>query len=85
MGGMTAGAGLLVGGAGMLVGGVSAVGGAFNPMQLLNSKKKKQKDTRQYRSRNDIEFSDGSSQDHASDNEEENEEKKLAKTSIAYL
>jgi hypothetical protein len=30
----------------MLVGGVSAVGGALNPMQLMNSKKKKLKDTR---------------------------------------
>lgn len=58
LGGIGGGANMLAGGAGMLAGGVGAVGGALNPMQLLNAKKKKVKDTRQYRSRNDIEFSD---------------------------
>lgn len=61
--GISAAGGALLGGANMLAGGVGAVGGALNPLQLLNSKKKKVKDTRQYRSRNDIEFSDGESQD----------------------
>ena len=71
--GMQGGAGMLKGGAGMLGDGFSAVGGALNPMQLLNLKKKKLKDTRLYRSRNDIEFSDGESQDNPSDIDEDEE------------
>ena len=63
LGGIGSGANMLAGGVGAVAGGVGAVGGALNPLQLLNSKKKKMKDTRQYRSRNDIEFSDGESQD----------------------
>lgn len=46
--------------------------------------KKKAKDSRQYRSRNDIEFSDGESQDEGSDEDEE-EEAHVPKTSLAFL
>ena len=84
MGGIGGGANMLAGGAGMLAGGVGAVGGALNPMQLLNAKKKKVKDTRQYRSRNDIEFSDCESLDEPSSGDED-EEEYISKTSLAYL
>ena len=61
------------------------MGGALNPMQLLSAKKKKVKDDRLYRSRNDIEFSDGESQDHLSDKEVDEEAEILNKTSLAFL
>ena len=75
----------LTSGAGMLAGGVSSVGGALNPLQLLDGgKKKKRKDTRQYRSRNDIVFEDLESQDEGSESDED-EEKKQSKLSLSYL
>ena len=61
------------------------MGGALNPMQLLSTKKKKVKDDRLYRSRNDIEFSDGESLDHLSDKEVDEEAEILNKTSLAFL
>ena len=87
-GGLSAAGGAIMGGIGggasMIAGGVGAVGGALNPMQLLNAKKKKVKDTRQYRSRNDIEFSDCESLDEPSSGDED-EEEYISKTSLAYL
>lgn len=68
----------------MLMGGMT-MGGALNPMQLLSTKKKKVKDDRLYRSRNDIEFSDGESLDHLSDKEVDEEAEILNKTSLAFL
>jgi hypothetical protein len=57
MDGVAKGGGYIIGG----IGDVAVnVGGALNPLQLLETggKKKKKKDTRQYRSRNDVEFDD---------------------------